>query len=243
MNNNILSSFKSKTISCFAIIMMSCFLFACASDVDSKKQQTAFYVDSSGNLLNKKGDLVKKAGEFKLDKGFYVDNNGERIQRNIDKTKAKINEKVSNTKDKLNKAVEDSKEMANNVANKTSGSVKESFNDLFNTKAVGTAYTLSDITFDPKSHRITKMSKEDVEGLAASLKEHPESRIQVQVHTADGKTKAECKQMANLRAEVVKDMLVALGVKDEQISAKGLGLTAEDAAKAVANKVEVIVEK
>jgi len=222
---------------------MSCFFFACASDVDSKKQQTAFYVDAEGNLLNKKGNLVKRKGNFKLEKGFYVDNDGQPIKRNIDKTKAKINEKVANTKEKLNNAATTSKDAVSNAANKTTDSVKESFNDLFNTRAVGTAYTLSDISFDPKSHRITNMSKADVEGLAASLKEHPESRIQVQVHTADGKTKAECKEMSSMRADVVKNMLVALGVKEDQISAKGLGLTTADAAKAVANKVEVIVEK
>jgi len=114
---------------------------------------------------------------------------------------------------------------------------------MFNTKAVGTAYALTDIAFDKKSHRITAMSKEEVEGMAAALKEHPESRIQVQVHTADGKNAAECKKISGLRADVVKNMLVTLGVNADQISAKGLGLTTSDAAKAVANAVEVVVEK
>ena len=78
-------------------------------------------------------------------------------------------------------------------------------------------------------------NKEEVEGLAAALKEHPDSRIQVQVHTADGKDKAANKNISKLRAKVVKDMLVTLGVNADQISSKGLGLTTEDAAKAVAN--------
>ena len=66
-----------------------------------EKQQKAFHVDAQGNLLNKKGNVVKKAGEFKLEGGYYVDSNGERIKRDIDKTKEKINEKVGQTKEKL----------------------------------------------------------------------------------------------------------------------------------------------
>ena len=121
--------------------------------------------------------------------------------------------------------------------------IKSNFNKLFNTKAVGTTYALSGIGFDKASHKITKMSKEEVEGLAAALKEHPASRIQVQVHTADGGNKKACKELSGLRADVVKNMLVTLGVNADQISAKGLGLTTADAAKAVANVVEVVVEK
>jgi len=79
--------------------------------------------------------------------------------------------------------------------------------------------------------------------LAASLKEHPESRIQVQVHTADGKNKTESKTISKVRADIVMNMLVTLGVNKDQISAKGMGLSNTDAEKAVANTVEVIVEK
>jgi len=157
-------------------------------------------------------------------------------------TKEKMGEKMGETKDKLGAAVGSTKEAVGEMTAKTAESVKANFNKLFNTKAVGTAYALSKISFDTESHRITDMSVEEVKGLAAALKEHPESRIQVQVHTSDGKSKKECREISKLRAEVVKDMLVTLGVGAEQISSKGLGLTVEDAAKAVANTVEVIVE-
>jgi len=197
-----------------------------------KKQQKAFHVDAKGDLLDKKGNVVKKAGEFKLEGGYYVDENSEIIKRKIDKTKEKINATVDKTK----KAV-------SNAADKTADGVKSTFKDLFNAKAVGTTYTLSEIVFDKKSHRITDMSKEEIEGLAAALKEYPNARIQVQVHTADGKNRSESKQISKLRAEVVKSMVVALGVDEKQISAKGMGLTVEDAKKAVDNKVEVVVEK
>ena len=251
---NFLNSFKAKTLSFLLICLVALFFTDCKSEVSMKKQQKAFYVDANGDLLNKKGKLVKKKGAFKLEGGYYVDNNGERIKRDIDKAKEKINETVDKTKEKLSEQMDKTKEKLSETMDKTKASVssaagasaeavKDQFNKLFNTKAVGTAYTLPDIEFDKKSHRITKMSKAEVEGLAASLKEHPESRIQVQVHTADGKNKSECKEISGLRAEVIKDMLVTLGVNADQISSKGLGLTVEDAAKAVANKVEVVVEK
>ncbi len=227
---------------------------SCKTDVDMKKQQKAFYVDANGNLLNKKHQLVKKKGEFKLEGGYYIDNNGETIKRNIDKTKDKINKTVDNTKGKMKDAAADTKNKIKNAAsnskkavtlaaNRTTESVKANFNELFNTKAVGTIYPLTEIKFDPKSHRITDFKKEDVEGMAAALKDNPGSRIQVQVYTADAKTRAENKKVSALRADVVKNMLVALGVKEDQISGKGMGLPTEDAAKAVANTVEVVVEK
>ncbi len=236
------------------IIFMTLFVPGCKSDVDMKKQQKAFYVDANGNLLNKKDQIVKKKGEFKLEGGYYIDNNGETIKRNIDKTKDKINKTVDNTKDKLKdaaagtkdkikNAAADSKKAVKVAANRTTESVKANFNELFNTKAVGTIYPLTEIKFNPKSHKITNFKKEDVEGMAAALKDNPASRIQVQVYTADAKSRAQNRKISKDRADLVMNMLVALGVSKEQISAKGMGLPTEDAAKAVANAVEVVVEK
>lgn len=279
---NFFNSLKVKVLP-FILISLVAFCFMdCKSEVSMEKQQKAFHVDAEGNLLNKKGNVVKKAGEFKLEGGYYVDSNGERIKRNIDKTKEKINakmdatkeklseakdkmgekmgeakekmgekmgaakekmgEKMGETKEKLGAAVGNTKEAVSDMTAKTAESVKANFNKLFNTKAVGTTYALSKIEFKGKTHRITKMSMEEVEGLAAALKEHPESRIQVQVHTSDGETKKECREISKLRAEVIKDMMVTLGVNEDQISSKGLGLTVEDAAKAVANTAEIVVE-
>ena len=195
-----------------AIIGLVFLLTDCKSEPNMKKQQRAFHVDANGDLLNRKGVLVKKAGDFKLEGGFYVDSNGEKIKRNIDKAKEKMNKKMGEAKEKMGEAKDKLGEAAANTKEKlgtavgaaTAGlskdKVKSSFNKLFNTKAVGTVYALHDIAFDKKSHRLVKMSKEEVEGLAAALKDHPASRIQVQVHTADGKNKSECKEIAGLPA-------------------------------------------
>lgn len=238
-----IKNFIKQFLPFITIALMGVFITGCKSDASMQKQQKAFYVDADGNLLNKKGDLVKKAGEFKLEGGFYVDNKGQYIQRDIDKAKEKLNTKVDETKDKLKNATAKSKEAIKLAANRTTESVTQNFNKLFNTKAVGTIYPLPDIKFDKDSHRITNFKKEDVEGLAASLKDNPASRIQVQVYTADAKSRSANKKVSVLRADVVKQMLVTLGVNDDQISSKGMGLPTEDAAKAVANAVEVVVEQ
>ncbi len=248
---------------------------SCANETTAAgdRLQSKYTIDAAtGNLVDKKGKVIKNAGEFREVDGYFVDNQGAKIQGKIDvakekintaadKTKEKVGEITENTKEKIGDATANAKEAIGNATDKTkdaltntgdkiasattitSAAAKENFAKLFNTKAVGTAYQLTDITFDPESHRITNMSKEEVEGLAAALKEYPDARIQVQAHTADGKNAIENKSISKLRAEVVKDMLVTLGVDAKQISSKGLGLKSEDAAKAVANAVEVIVQE
>ncbi len=243
MTSNFLGSFK-RIFALLTLVSMALLVVNCKSEVSSKQQQKAFHVNANGDLLNNKNEVVKKAGDFKLEGGYYVDSSGEPIKRDIDKAKEKINEKVGDAKDKLSNAAGNTKAAVSAAAASLSAdNVKAKFNKMFNTKAVGTAYALHDITFDKESHRITGMSKEEIEGMAAALKEHPASRIQVQVYTADGKNNVECKKISALRADVVKNMLVTLGVNADQISAKGLGLTSSDAAKAVANTVEVVVEE
>ena len=56
-------------------------------------------------------------------------------------------------------------------------------------------------------------------GLAEALKSTPDAKIKVQVSSADGGNK----KVTKMRAQVVHDMLVTLGVADKQISAEGLG--------------------
>ena len=243
MTSNLFGKMK-RILPFLALIGMALVVVNCKSEVSSKQQQKAFHVNADGDLLNNKDEVVKKAGEFKLEGGYYVDNSGEPIKRGIDKAKEKINEKVGDAKEKLSTAADNTKAAVSAAAAGLSkDNVQAKFNKMFNTRAIGTAYALHDIAFDKESHRITAMSKEEIEGMAAALKEHPESRIQVQLHTADGKNPAECKKISGLRADVVKNMLVTLGVNADQISAKGLGLTTSDAAKAVANAVEVVVEE
>ena len=118
MTSAFFNSFK-KILPFLAIASMVFLLVDCQSEVDSKKQQKAFHVDANGDLLNKRGDVVKKAGEFKLEGGYFVDNEGEPIKRDIDKAKEKINEKVGEAKEKLNERMGDAKEKLNAAAGDT----------------------------------------------------------------------------------------------------------------------------
>ncbi len=209
-----------RLLSFLVAVLSISLIMGCASEPKPKEQQKAFYVDAEGNLKDKRDDIVKKAGEFKLENGYYVDNNGERINRRIDDTKEKINETVDKTKEGM----------------------KTTFRSMFNTRVKGEAYVLTDIKFKEGSHLVKAYSKPEFMALIETLKEHPEGRIQVQAFTSEGKNKMECKELARLRAEHVKSMIVTLGGNKEQISSKGIGLTAKDAEKAVENRVEIRVE-
>ena len=113
-------------------------------------------------------------------------------------------------------------------------------NMIIKKEGAKTSYGLSDIEFKKEGHRIAKYSKAEVEGLAAALQANATGKIEVHVHTADGKDNKQSAEFADKRANVIRDMLVTLGVNKDQISAVGKG--AEDATKASAGKVDIVVK-
>ncbi len=171
-------------------------------------------LDANGNLIDGNGMLIKKSGQFTITDGYYLDLNGTKLSAAA--------------------AIGSASSGVSSTSNTTDG-FKTVFTNMFTSKEkVGTTYALSRIVFDTKSHKITDFSKAEVEGLANALKTIPGAKIQVQVHSNDGDDNTK------LRAQVVKDMLVTLGVDKGQISSKGMGDT--DATKAANNKVEIKVE-
>jgi len=165
------------------------------------------------------GKILAAKGQYKEMDGYYVDNEGKKIG-----LLSKIGAAVSG------------------VATKTADGFKKVFSNLFKGKEkVGSTYLLTKIEFDDTSHKITDFSKGEVEGLASALKEMPDAKIKVQVYSNDGKDDKENKEFTKMRANVVHDMLVTLGVKENQISFEGMGK--KDAAKAAAEKVEIRVEQ
>jgi len=175
-------------------------------------------VDDEGNLVNSEGEIVLPAGEFTVtDDGIYMDKDGNVLGRILGKIRDAIV----------------------NAAERTADAFKNTFSDLFS-KEAGASYTLTQIEFDPESQRISNFSKEEVEGLAAALQANTDAKIQVQAYTADGDSKAKNNELSDMRADVVKNMLVTLGVDAKQISSKGMAN--KDEAKASENKVEIIVK-
>ncbi len=176
-------------------------------------------LDASGNLVDASGKIIAKAGEFQEKDGYYVDKDGKRI----------------GLLKKIGKAID-------GAATKTAAAFNKVFTDIFKSKEkVGSTYGLSKIVFDDKSHKITDFSKAEVEGLATALKAMPKAEIEVQVYSTDGKNTKENEKFTKLRAEVVHDMLVTLGVDKKQISFKGMGKS--NAAKAASEKVEIMVKQ
>lgn len=113
-------------------------------------------------------------------------------------------------------------------------------NMIVKKEGANTTYALSDIKFKKEGHRIAGFSKAEVEGLAAALKSNTTGKIEVHVYTADGKNDKENADFSDKRANVIRDMLVTLGVNKDQISAIGKGT--EDATKAATGKVDIVVK-
>ena len=176
-------------------------------------------LDDSGNLINESGTIVYKAGEFSEVNGYFVDKNGNRLGRVWDKIK-----------DAVVKA-----------ADKTADFFKGTFGKMFSKESgAEKTYLLTDMAFDTESHKIKSFSKMELEGLVSALKASPDTKVEVQVHTGDGKNEKESKKWSEMRAEQIKNMLNALGANGKQIKFKGMG--ADDAAKAGKNAIELVVQ-
>lgn len=162
-----------------------------------KLSGTKYGVNETGDLVDGSGKVLYKKGEFTEKDGYYVDKDGNRLGRVL---KA-IGEFLSKTAEKAGDAVA-------GAAAATAGAFKTLFSDMVAKKeGAKSNYSLSDIKFNEENHRITSFSKAEVEGLAQALQANPKGKIKVMASTAD-------------RAKVVRDMLVTLGVKAGQISAK-----------------------
>lgn len=196
---------------------------------------TGMFVDDAGNLI-KDGKLFLKKGEFSVKDGEFFDADGKSVG-----LLKKVGQAIGDAGKAVGGAVGDAGKAVGgavgDAANATADFFKGTFGGMFKKKAEGgavAAYSLSKIKFDTESHKITSFSKNEVEGLASALKAYPDSKIQVQVNTGDGKDDKENGKLSKIRAEVIHDMLVTLGVADKQISFKGMGSGTE--------KVAIMVE-
>ncbi len=189
-----------------------------------KEMMMGLSLDAEGNLM-KDGKMYLKSGEFTVKDGEYFDAEGKSLG---------FLGKVGKAIGDAGKAVGDAGKAVGGAvggaAEKTADFFKDTFGGMFKKKSSGeavTAYSLSKIAFDPTSHKITSMSKNEIEGLAAALKAYPESKITVQATGGD-------KKLSKMKAQVIHDMLVTLGVADKQINAKGMGDGAE--------KFEIVID-
>jgi outer membrane protein OmpA-like peptidoglycan-associated protein len=202
-----------------------------ASTDETSNTTNAYTVDASGNLVDADGKIIFKKGEFTMKDGEYYDMEGKRVG-----FFSKVGGAIGDGAKAVGGAV-------GGAATATADAFKNVFGGMFKKKKEGAPvanYTLSNITFNRDNHKIENFSKNEVVGLANALKAYPDSKVKVQVYTNDGDDDGNNKKLSKSRAEVVRDMLVTLGVDKKQISYDGMG--AGDVSKAIRDKVEIVVE-
>lgn len=182
--------------------------------------------DANGNLVDNTGKIIYKKGEFEVKNGYYYDKAGNKLGRFWEK---------------LVKAIKDGAKSVTDAAEKSVEQMTTFFQDLIAKKPnAKTSYSLNNITFHPENQKITNFTKSEVMGLAEALKANPSNKVNINVFTNDGGNKKANETLSLTRAKVIKQMLTALGVKDSQLSLNGMG--SSDAAKAAANKIEILAK-
>lgn len=89
----------------------------------------------------------------------------------------------------------------------------------------GTVVQLVNIQFEFNSAALTEDSEEGVEMLKAFLESHPEITVELAGHTDDVGTDAYNLKLSEERAEVVRQALIANGIDEDRLTAKGYGAT------------------
>jgi len=185
---------------------------------------TGYDVNDNLDIVSASGAVVHSSGSYDVDQGNNIlDGNG-KVLIPAASLPDSFKTKITSMFDRIRLA-----------------RMKMMFGNMIVKKAgASSSYGLSDIEFKKEGHRIAKYSKAEVEGLAAALKSNATGKIEVHVFTADGKDDKENEKFSDKRANVIRDMLVTLGVNKDQISAVGKG--SSDAAKAAAGKVDVVIK-
>jgi outer membrane protein OmpA-like peptidoglycan-associated protein/tetratricopeptide (TPR) repeat protein len=113
----------------------------------------------------------------------------------------------------------------------------------------GEAYTINDILFNTSSYALNKKSEFILKQFAEFLKENPSIVIMIQGHTDDVGDDAKNLKLSEQRAQEVKKFLVAQGIKDTRLKAKGFGETVPKVAndseynRAINRRTDFMIEK
>lgn len=89
----------------------------------------------------------------------------------------------------------------------------------------GEAFTLRGVTFEYDSALLTEASATVLSGVAATLRDRPELRVEISGHTDNRGTEPYNTELSRQRAEAVKSFLVKNGVVEANVEAKGYGST------------------
>ena len=87
----------------------------------------------------------------------------------------------------------------------------------------GDKFVLQHIQFEFNSTALTEDSHFGIQILADFLKRNPELRVELAGHTDDVGTEAYNQKLSSERAEVVREALIAKGIEENRLTAKGYG--------------------
>ena len=91
--------------------------------------------------------------------------------------------------------------------------------------AVGAAMVLEGVSFESGSARLQPGSYVQLDSIAKVLLANPRQRVEIGGHTDNSGTPADNQHLSTLRAEAVRNYLVAKGVPYQQMVARGYGAT------------------
>jgi outer membrane protein OmpA-like peptidoglycan-associated protein len=91
--------------------------------------------------------------------------------------------------------------------------------------ATGAAMVLDGVTFESGSARLQPGSYVELDSIAKVLLANPRQRVEIGGHTDNSGTPADNQHLSTLRAEAVRNYLVAKGVPFQQMVARGYGAT------------------
>ncbi|HET6374183.1 MAG TPA: OmpA family protein [Candidatus Polarisedimenticolia bacterium] len=92
---------------------------------------------------------------------------------------------------------------------------------------------LEGVTFEKNAIELPPESAQVVAFAAASLKDWPETRVEVAVHTDRAGSAAANRELSQRRADYVKSYLVAQGIDESRITAKGYGESGQSTERSV----------
>jgi outer membrane protein OmpA-like peptidoglycan-associated protein len=93
------------------------------------------------------------------------------------------------------------------------------------TQPVGGPMVLEGVTFESGSARLQSRSYVELDSIAKVLLTNPALKVEIGGHTDDSGTPADNQHLSTLRAEAVRNYLVAKGVPFQQMVARGYGST------------------
>jgi outer membrane protein OmpA-like peptidoglycan-associated protein len=205
-----------------------------SSAVTTLQKSTIDFTDAdlSDLTINLRGDIIDRTSKVWVPAGMYTIDDNDNLLDRRGRLIIPMDKLPSSLQERLFSMVEGIKR----------NRMRTMFLGMLNDRTGNASlYTLSMIEFNPDNHLISYFSKSEVEGLADALKEQATGKIEVHVYTDDADGRRANQKLSETRANVIRDMLVTLGVNPNQIKAVGKGT--EDSEKASSGKVDIVAQQ